>query len=99
MVCVEEAGVSKGQGADGFQELGSSEGHCISPIPVAITKYLRLSSLQRKGLQCKIRQMHVLMITHPWPQHGGEAGKSYVEKWLNACHGLPLNDPVSQEYQ
>jgi hypothetical protein len=87
----EGAGLRKRQGADGFWEPESSEGPCISPISVAITKYLRLSSLQRKGLQSKIRQVHTLMISHIQSQQEAEKEtNSQHEKWPDACRGLTL---------
>lgn len=79
MVCAEGAGLSKRQGADGFWELEHSEGPCTSTISVAITKYLRLSSLQRKGLQTKIRQMHTLMTPHIQSQREAERKQSCGE--------------------
>ena len=60
-------------------------------LPVAITKYLRLSSLQRKGLQSKIRQVHTLMISHIQSQQEAEKEtNSQHEKWPDACRGLTL---------
>lgn len=58
-------------------------------ISVAITKYLRLSSSQREGLQYKVRRMPTLMVPHSQSQQGGKAEKE-TATWesVQTRHGL-----------
>lgn len=92
MVCAEGTGLSKGQGADGFWELESSEGH----VQLARSNFCGHNKIPEAGFFTKKRstvqdQADAYSDDTPRPVTASDSkGDSHLEKWPDACCGLTL---------